>query len=200
VRTHDFNVLMTISIIAGLVHVNFGLILGFILEYKRHGFLKAANEKLSWMLIQVGGALFLGPLLGMLTFQSQIPFYIGIFIFAVAVFMLYKAEGFLAIMEIPSILTHIMSYARLMAVGLASVFIAVMVNDLVTFLFHKGILFWPLALISLVIGHTFNIALGILSPALHSVRLHYVEFFSKFYQGGGTEYVPFGAEKQKGLL
>ena len=114
--------------------------------------------------------------------------------------MLFKAEGFIGVMEIPSILTNIMSYARLMAVGLASVFIAVMVNDFVSFLFHKGILFWPLALIFLIIGHTFNIALGILSPSLHSIRLHYVEFFSKFYQGGGIEYVPFGAEKNKSLL
>lgn len=198
-RTHDFDALMTISILAGIIHVNFGLLLGFITEYRHHGFIKAANAKLSWMLLQIGGVLFLGPLLKMLI-VSPILFYLGIFLFIAAVAMLLKAEGFTGIMEIPSILTHIMSYARLMAVGLASVFIAVMVNDLVTFLFHKGMLFWPLALIALVVGHTFNIALGILSPSLHSIRLHYVEFFSKFYQGGGSEYKPFGAEKEKSLI
>ena len=106
----------------------------------------------------------------------------------------------MGIIEMPSIVSHIVSYARLMAVGLASVFIAVMVNDFTTFLFHKGMLFWPLALISLTVGHTFNIALGILSPSLHSIRLHYVEFFYRFYQGGGIEYTPFGAEKEKSIL
>tara|TARA_Y100000310_G_C20670579_1_gene810048 strand:+ start:972 stop:2795 length:1824 start_codon:yes stop_codon:yes gene_type:complete len=198
-RTHDFNTLMAISIIAGIVHVNFGLILGFIQEYKEHGLFAATTHKFSWILLQLGGVLFLGPLLNMLVVPPPL-FYLGIILFSLAVLMLIKAEGFVAVMEIPSILTHIMSYARLMAVGLASVFIAVLVNDLVSFLFHKGFLFWPLALIALVIGHTFNIALGILSPSLHSIRLHYVEFFSKFYEGGGVEYEPFGAEKQKSLI
>lgn len=198
-RTHDFNVLMMISILAGIIQVNFGLLLGFLLEYRHHGLMAAVTHKFSWVLIQFGGVLFFGPLLGMIELPGSL-FYLGIIIFASGVLLLFKAESFLGVMELPSILSHIVSYARLMAVGLASVFIAVMVNNMATFLFHKGILFWPLALIALVIGHTFNIALGILSPTLHSIRLHYVEFFTKFYNGGGIEYVPFGAEKQKSIL
>ncbi len=196
VRTHDINTLMIISIIAGTVQVNFGLILGFILEFKHHGFLKAAYEKLSWILIQISAALIYISSVNIV----NIPVYIGYILLAFAIFMLYKGEGFMGVIEIPSIVSQIVSYARLMAVGLASVFIAIMVNDFTTFLFHKGILFIPLAVIALIVGHTFNIALGILSPSLHSIRLHYVEFFTKFYTGGGIEYAPFGAEKQKSII
>jgi V/A-type H+-transporting ATPase subunit I len=199
VRTHDFNTLMVISIIAGVVQVNFGLLLGFILELRHHNFMYAVYHKLSWVFIQLGIVLFLGPVLKLLSVPALL-FYTGMASFFLGGFLLYKGEGILGLIEIPTILTHIMSYARLMAVGLASVFIAVMVNDLVTFLWHKGVWWIPLAIVALVVGHLFNIALGILSPSLHSIRLHYVEFFTKFYRGGGKEYVPFGAERQKSLL
>jgi len=182
------------------MHVKFGLLLGSILEYKRHGLWTAMTHKLSWVLIQIGGALFIGPALGLLSFETKVPFYTGMVIFFAGVFLLYKAEGFIGIMELPRIVSQLLSYARLMAVGLASVFIAVMVNQFSTFLFNKGILFIPLALIAFIIGQSFALVLGILSPSLHSIRLHYVEFFSQFYTGGGKEFNPFGAEKEKSIL
>ncbi|MBL7055421.1 V-type ATP synthase subunit I [Candidatus Woesearchaeota archaeon] len=199
VRTHDFDMLMAIAVITGVVHVNFGLLLGFILEFKNHGIWQAITHKMSWVLIQIGALLFIGPLMGLVSFP-ELHSEIGMWVLLVGIFLLYKAEGFIGIIELPTIISHILSYARLMAVGLASVFIAVMVNQFATFLFHKGILFIPLALIALIIGQTFALALGILSPSLHSVRLHYVEFFTKFYSGGGKEFSAFGAEKEKSIL
>jgi V/A-type H+-transporting ATPase subunit I len=47
-----------------------------------------------------------------------------------------------------------------------------------------------------LIGHALNTALGILGGGLHSIRLHYVEFFTKFYKGGGLKYNPFGLKRR----
>jgi V/A-type H+-transporting ATPase subunit I len=198
VRTEydNINILLNISIIVGLIQVNLGLVLGFILEWKNHSLLQAVYAKLSWILLQVGAFLLYASIEGML----PIPEAIGWGVIVVSLFLLYKAEGFIGIMEVPTILSHILSYARLMAVGLASVFIAVMVNQGSAHLMSKGGIFLLLAAFIFLVGHLFAIALGILSPSLHSIRLHYVEFFTKFYSGGGKEYAPFGANKPKSIF
>ncbi|WP_372913154.1 V-type ATPase 116kDa subunit family protein, partial [Salinigranum sp.] len=52
-----------------------------------------------------------------------------------------------------------------------------------------------LGLLVLVLGHVIVLALGVTSAGLQAVRLEYVEFFGKFYEGGGKEYEPFGYER-----
>ncbi len=82
---------------------------------------------------------------------------------------------------------NVLSYLRIAAIGLASVYLARVANELGAAA--------PL-LIGLVVAtlfHTLNLALGAFSPTIQSLRLHYVEFFGKFYEPGGKEFSPFGA-------
>jgi len=59
-----------------------------------------------------------------------------------------------------------------------------------------GIVMIVVGLVIFLFGHTLNVALGLLGGGLHSIRLHYVEFFTKFYKGGGIRYVPFGMKRK----
>jgi len=121
---------------------------------------------------------------------------IGLGVIILAAVMLFVGEGIQGLVELPSLLTNILSYLRLGAVGLASVGLAVVINENLALPFmEKGGIYFALAIFILIIGHSINIALGVIGPFLHSLRLHYVEFFSKFYKGGGIPFVAFGEEK-----
>lgn len=194
-RIEDIYTLIYIAVGIGVIHINIGLVLGFINESKLHGIAHGFYTKISWMILQLGALSFVLPYLKII----DVPSWIGYLLLAFSVLMIIKGESFLGIIELPSIFSNILSYARLGAIGLSSVILAVIVNDLVSFLFRKGGLFLLIGLIAMFVGHALNLALGMFESFLHSLRLHYVEFFTKFYKGGGIEYIPFGTERQKTL-
>ena len=115
------------------------------------------------------------------------------------------SESALELIEIPTMISHTMSYARLVAVGLSSVAIAMVVNFIaIGFLIEPGleeisvigILMIVFGVLVFIVGHLGNIALGMVGGGLQSLRLQYVEFFTKFYKGGGEKYNPFGKIKR----
>jgi len=190
-RAHDFETMIIVSMAVGFIHINLGYALGFMNVLKEHGFAAAVFEKGSWVVIEAGvialGAQYLG-------YAPAEAMYAGAGLVLLGIAMLFKGEGIIGIAEIPSLLSNILSYARLFAVGLASVSLALVVNKFATNFMHQGGLYIILAIVVLFLGHALNLMLGILGPFLHSLRLHYVEFFTKFYKGGGVKYAPFGAE------
>jgi V/A-type H+/Na+-transporting ATPase subunit I len=190
-RSHGVFELMFISVGIGVFHVNWGLTVGFINVLRGHGLKHAIFEKGSWFVLQIG-ILFL--ILSSLSIVN-VPSLIGWLFFAVSLVMLYKGEGIKGIIELPSILTNTLSYLRLMAIGLSSVSIAVVVNEMAAGFFQQGGLMILSGVVILLIGHLLNILLGLFGSFLHSLRLHYVEFFSKFFEGGAEKYRPFGLKE-----
>ncbi|MDI9642554.1 MAG: V-type ATP synthase subunit I [Archaeoglobaceae archaeon] len=105
--------------------------------------------------------------------------------------------GVIMAVELLTWFGQIISYARLLAIGLSSVYLAFVFNYLgLKAGFEPGMAILPLAIVIMLLGHFVNFLLGILDPGLQSLRLHYVEFFTKFFEGGGREYTPFGRVKK----
>ncbi|MBN1503305.1 V-type ATP synthase subunit I [Candidatus Woesearchaeota archaeon] len=201
-RMHQINDLLSLSVLIGVIHVAIGILIGFVNIYKHHGLKHAFMEKAGWLLLLPILLWLMSSFLKIITgpyadFVNSILPSLGIngLLAGVGFVIILIGEGTRGAIEIPGILSNILSYGRLMAVGLASVSLAAVVNEMAGELFQTGVIGILVAVLILIIGHTINIALGILSPFLHSLRLHYVEFFTKFFKGGGTRYISFGRKE-----
>jgi V/A-type H+-transporting ATPase subunit I len=194
---HGLRKLLLISGYIGLGMVTFGLILG-ILNSMREGEKKHAIGKMGWLLFGWGVVLF-G--LALMHHQHVNPVhspmgaaYIGLMIGGVG--LMFVGEGPRAIMELPSIVSHILSYTRIIGILLASIILADVIDFIFTKTLHHSIPYIILGTVILFIGHIFNIVIGVFEPGIQGTRLIYVEFFSKFYHGNGRTFRPFGTARK----
>ena len=210
--------LMVLSVWIGILHITLGRVLGMVNHARQdHGGhrIKAVLANLGWLTVMWGLIIAIWsiasvPLMPNLTGLPVIVagLNLGIFIGAVLIVagvVFIARDSFLEVVEIPTIVSHVLSYARLVAVGLSSVAIAMVINFMSITMFIEpqlknltivGIFIIIAGIGVFIIGHALNTALGILGGGLHSIRLHYVEFFTKFYKGGGKKYVPFGMKRR----
>lgn len=100
------------------------------------------------------------------------------------------ALGAYDIYNVTGWLSDVLSYSRLLALGLATGVIASVVNQMGS-MFGKGILGAIGFILVFIVGHTLNLAINLLGAYVHTNRLQYVEFFGKFYEGGGKAFHPF---------
>ena len=99
----------------------------------------------------------------------------------------------MALMEVATIISHILSYTRLIGILLASVILAHTIDYVFLKSINIGIPLVILGTMILFIGHLFNIIIGVFEPGIQGARLVYVEYFSKFYRGNGRGFKPFGS-------
>ncbi|MBI4744118.1 MAG: V-type ATP synthase subunit I [Actinobacteria bacterium] len=174
--------LLYLTLGVGSAHIFFGLILG-VVNALREKARKHAMEK-GGMLIALFGIFMLVALSAQVLPEGlKTPSY-GILLIGI-VLLVYSA-GMLGPLEIFGVLGKIISYARIMALGLAGVILADVANKLAT---SMGNIVIGIMIAGLL--HSLNLIVSVFSPSIHAMRLNFIEFFGQFYEGGGHEYKPF---------
>ena len=104
------------------------------------------------------------------------------------------AKGAYELYGLLQLLGDILSYSRLLALGLATSVIATVVNTIAGMMSSTPFIGPVLMVIILILGHLANLVINCLSGFIHTARLQFVEFFTKFYEGGGKEFSPLRRE------
>lgn len=181
----------------GLAMVSLGWFFGIInkIRYRKP---KGVVANIGWLFFAWGVAMIgLSLIHGTVSFNfSASPttlLYLVLIILGLALIIATeKAQG---AMEIPSIISHILSYTRILGILLASVIL----SQIIDLIFLKGVNRSPtdavIGVLILVFGQIFNLVIAVFEPGIQGARLIYVEFFSKFFTGNGKIFSPFGTRR-----
>jgi V/A-type H+/Na+-transporting ATPase subunit I len=180
----DVSNFLLFAIGVGLLHLNLGIVVGIVKEYRRANIPEALKNV--WIF-------FLEIALVFYYFEVQAP--AAVFGLIALGFLLYSAKG-MALFGVTGLLGDTLSYARLMALGLVSFGLAVAINALAAMVLGIDYIGWIVAIAILAGGHLFSFVLNLMGAFAHGIRLHFVEFFGKFYDGGGDEFMPFKIKRQ----
>jgi len=186
--------ILVLALAIGIVHLNLGLLIAA-REHLRHGDLReAVLAEGVWFVIQPCAAAliltFFGwwevpPAAGAVAWAGAIAGIAGVMIH----------EGPLGFFSITGFLGDWLSYARILALSLATGGIAMMINILAGMIAAVHPALVVLAVLLAVAGHAGNLVLQVLGGFIHALRLQYVEFFGRFFRGGGRPFRPFAADR-----
>ena len=202
--------MLVFSMVVGIIHLFAGLAANIIQNVKAKKYLDAFYDAVLWYLL-VGGLLVFAlssqRFVEILNLDFIIPASVGkaasIVAAAAAVGIVLTAgresrnwfkriaKGLYGLYNLSGYLSDILSYSRLLALGLATGVIATVINQMGAMggrTIGGAILF----IIVFLVGHSVNIGINLLGAYVHTNRLSFVEFFGKFYEGGGSEFTPLG--------
>ena len=180
--------MLIFALAVGLAHVTLGLILGVISALRRKT-KKEAFAKLIDIVLIFSLVVLIVSFFGFFPELLTKPLIILILVFCP---LLLFTGGLFAPLELLKSIGNIISYARIMAIGLTSVMLANVANQL------SGLT--GDIILGLLVGgiiHLIGIVIGVFSSTIHSLRLHYVEFFDKFIDLGGRKYDPFSKKNNR---
>lgn len=190
--------MLILTLLVGGLHIFTGMITKAVMNIKAGHALAAVFDQFSWMLILSGvGLMFLS--------QTRT---VGIVLAAVgAVIVLLTAGrakkgifgkitgGLVGLYGVTNYMSDILSYSRILALSLATGVVGMVMNMLAGMV--RGsvpVLGFVFALLIYAVGHVFNLALSLLSAYVHDCRLQYIEFYGKFFDGGGKIFKPFSIQ------
>lgn len=180
-RSRSVMPMLIFSLALGASHVVLGLLLGLISAVKRHERGEAVTRIITIALIACLACLAISQLYPSPWLLAR-PILI---LTGLLMTLLILSGGLLAPLEMIKTIGNIISYARIMAIGLSSALLANAANHLAGL--SGDLILGTLAAVAL---HAVAIVLGLFAPAIHALRLHFVEFFSKFIEPGGRRFEP----------
>ena len=201
----QYNDLLIGSIVFGIVHIFVGLAIKAYMLIRDGKSLEAVYDVLLWYMALIGGMLFLiFKLMNLSAVVANVSMWVMIAGMAGIVLTGGREAkgvgaklggGLYSLYGISSYVGDFVSYSRLMALGLSGGFIASAINMIAGMISGSwvGMIFIPVILIA---GHLFNMFLSFLGAYVHTSRLMYVEYFGKFYEGGGKPFKDFRTENK----
>lgn len=201
--------LLLFSLGVGLVHLFTGLFLKGYMSIKNGDVMGAVIDTGCWFLFLVGLLLMLIPssiFAGIAGTQITFPPAVNLLAKVITIvgalgLLLFSARdkknqglrlalGAYELYGVTSWLSDVLSYSRLLALGLATGVIAQVINQIGS-MGGRSIIGAVLFIVVFLVGHTLSLAINLLGAYVHTNRLQYVEFFGKFYEGGGRPFSPF---------
>ena len=207
---------IVISLLIGFIHVNIGHVVALLKGVKERN-KGAIINKVGLFLLQLGIPFILRAMLNVSLPMVPPQFYTFSMYFIIIGLAMITAGAIverggmgaiLGLFDITGLLGDIMSYARIAGVGLATYYLAVVFNmlgplfgELIPIRGMAGVVIGGgLTIMILVMGHALNLILSAITGFIHSLRLCFVEFLFKFYEGWGREYSPFILRKRPSVL